>query len=170
MVGSPSRLSAISGGDLVRQVGDQLPRRRVERRERERQCIAQRELDVVVPRQPLAEVRLEAAVELHGVYEAHALSEVGGEDAESRADLEHDVVPLQVGEAAGDAEDVLVDQEVLAELAVGRDGELHGRPNAAVAFASITRSSSSGASPRASASTASVWITLAGSFGRPRTA
>src|SRR4029079_18249118 len=95
---------------------------------------------------------------------------VGVKEAAPRADLEHNVVPLQVGEAAGDAEDVLVDQEVLAELADGRDGALHGRPNAAVAFASIARSSASGASPRASASTASVWITLAGSFRRPRTA
>src|SRR5207253_6198742 len=68
------------------------------------------------------------------------------------------------------AEDVLVDEEVLAELAVRDDRKArHGRPKAAVAFESIHASSTRGSSPRTSASTVSVWTTFAGSFSRPRT-
>ena len=45
------------------------------------------------------------------------------------ADLEHDVAGLELGEAPDDAEDVLVDQEVLAERLLRDD--VHS-PNAAV--------------------------------------
>ena len=114
-------------------------------------------------------MRFEAAVELDGVDEAHTFGEIHGEDAEAGTDLEHDVFGAELREAAHDAEDVVVDQEVLAELAVGRDRKLHGRSKAAVAFASIARSSWSRSSPRASARVARVWRTFAGSFGRPRT-
>ena len=61
-------------------------------------------------------MRLERAVDLDGVDERDALGEVAGEDAEARPDLEHDVVRVELGEAADHAEDVLVDEEVLAEL------------------------------------------------------
>ena len=144
-------------------------RRRVERLEWEREGVPEDELDVFAAGQRIAQVRLEAAVELDGVDEAHTFGEIRGEDAEAGADLEHDVFGSELREAARDAEDVVVDQEVLAEIAVGRDGQLHGRPKAAVAFASIARSSSSRSSPRASARVARVWTTCAGSFRRPRT-
>ena len=112
------------------------------------------------------EVRLERAVELDRVDVRDALGEVAREGAEARADLEHDVVGLEIGEAADDAEDVLVDEEVLAEPLLRRDPH---SPNAAVALASIRRASSAASSPRASASAASVCTTLAGSLGLPRT-
>ena len=73
----------------------------------------------------------------------------------------------ELAQAADDAEDVLVDEEVLAERLLGRDG--HGSPKAAAALACVAAASSSNVSPRASASTWSVWTTFAGSFGRPRT-
>ena len=115
--------------------------------------------------QTLCERGLERAVELDCVDVRHALGEVRGEDAEAGTDLEHDVVRPELGEPADHAEDVLVGQEVLAEPLLGAD---HARPNAAVAFASSCAASAMGSSPRASASTATVWTTLAGSFGRPR--
>ena len=77
-------------------------------------------------REPLREVRLERAVELDGVDVRDPLGEVVGEDAEARADLEHDVVGVELGEAADDAEDVLVDEEVLAESPLRRDGSFTG--------------------------------------------
>src|SRR5918996_1181942 len=80
--------------------------------------------------------------------------------AETRPDLEHDVLLVELGEPARDAHDVLVDEEMLAELAPLAKGKAdHGRPNAAAAFASITRARTSGCSPRTSARTARVWTT-----------
>ncbi len=115
-------------------------------------------------------VRLERAVELDRVDPSDPLGEIVGEDAEPGTDLEHDVVCVELGEAADDAEDVLVDEEVLPELSVRRDRELHGSEKAAVAFASICAASSSASPPRAFASSAIVRATFAGSFGRPRRA
>ena len=48
-----------------------------------------------------------------------ALGQVPGQDAEAGADLEHDVVLLELREAPDHAEDVLVDQEVLADPLLG---------------------------------------------------
>ena len=53
-----------------------------------------------------------------------ALGEVLAQHAEAAADLEHDVLGRQLGGAADDVEDVRVDEEVLAELAVRPDAEL----------------------------------------------
>src|SRR5580765_4968547 len=94
-------------------------------------------------------------------------SDVCSSDLEPGPDLEHDVVAVELGEAADHAEDVLVDQEVLAELFLRPDA--HGRPNASVAFASICAPRASAYSPRASARAATVWTTYAGSFVFPRT-
>ncbi len=69
----------------------------------------------------VAEVRLERRVELDGVHARDALCEVAREDAESGADLEHDVARVERGEPFDHAEDVLVDEEVLAELLLRRD-------------------------------------------------
>ena len=74
---------------------------------------------------------------------------------------------LELGEPADHAEQVLVDQEVLAELLL-RGGPAHASPKAALALASSCAASSAASSPRASASAATVWTTFAGSFGRPR--
>ena len=99
-------------GDVVRQVRDELARRRVEVGEVERERVAELDADV----RQAGQVRLERAVDLDGVDERDALGEVAGEDAEARADLEDDVGGVELGEPADDAEDVLVDEEVLAEL------------------------------------------------------
>src|SRR5262249_38100116 len=74
---------------------------------------------------------------------------------------------LEIGEALDHAEDVLVGEEVLAELLLRDDRH---RPKAALAFVSIRAASSSASTPRTSASVASVWTTYAGSFVRPRSA
>ena len=78
------------------------------------------------------------------------------EHAEAAADLEHDVVGVELGGALDDAEDVRVDEEVLAEVALGAHaelaqaaqarlgGELAGhQPKSVAALASTRRSSSS---------------------------
>ena len=54
---------------------------------------------------------------------ADALGEVLGQHAEPAADLEHDVVGAQLRRAADHVEQVRVDQEVLAQLAVRADAE-----------------------------------------------
>jgi hypothetical protein len=136
--------------DVVRQVGDELVRRRLERGEVERERVAEVEPDVV----GLGQVRLERAVELDRVDEGDAAGEEAREDAEAGADLEDDVVRLERGEPLDHAQDVLVDEEVLAELLLRVD--VHASPNAASAFCSICVSSSAWSTPRISASVASV--------------
>src|SRR5438874_3186525 len=116
-----------------------------------------------VPRE-VAEVLLERPVELDRVHACDALGEVARQHSQPGADLEHDVVRRELGEASDHAEDVLVDQEVLAELLLRSD---HSAKHS-VAFASMRAASSPGSSPRVSASVRSVWTTLAGSFSRPR--
>ena len=111
---------------------------------------------------------LERAVDLDGVHQADALGEERGEDAHARPDLEHDVVGVQFREAADDAEQVLVDEEVLAEVALGVRKPAHERWKAARAFSAVCRPSTSASSPRAAASAATVCTMFAGSFGRPR--
>ena len=154
------------GGDVVGQVRDQLGGSWIERREVELKRVAPVQLDV----RPLGErreVRCERSVELDGVDVVGTIGEAVREDAEAGSDLQHDVVAAELGEAIDHAEDVLVGEEVLAELLLRADA--HGRRKAAVAFASMRATSSDGSSPRARASAATVWTTCAGSFGRPRT-
>ena len=63
-----------------------------------------------------------------------ALGEVAGEDAEPGTDLEHDVVSgSSIGEPPDDTQDVLVDEEVLAERLL-RAATLTAGRNAARAF------------------------------------
>ncbi len=110
---------------------------------------------------------LERGVELDRMDVGGARREVLREDAEPGADLEHDVVRVELGEPADHAEDVRIGEEVLAELLLRADA--HGSENARAAFASICASSPVCSSPRASASAASVCTTCAGSLRRPRT-
>ena len=70
-----------------------------------------------------------------------ALGETAREDAETRADLEHDVRRAEIAESLDHTEDVLVDEEVLAQRLLGRDG--HANPNAAAAFAWVWAASAS---------------------------
>src|SRR5207248_1147814 len=97
-------------------------------------------------------LRLERAVDLDGDDPGNVIGQVAREDAEAGPDLEHDVVGPQVGEPADHAEDVLVDQEVLAQLLLGGDAiGAHSSRKALVALASIRAASASVDSPRASA-------------------
>src|SRR5690242_7367771 len=97
----------------------------------------------------------------------HPRRQVAREHALPGADLEDDVVRRQLGQTADHLEDVRVAQEVLAVLLPGP--RAHGSEKHSAALRSICCSSSAGSSPRACASAASVWTTLAGSFGLPRT-
>ena len=115
-------------------------------------------------------MRLERTVELDGMDAVNALRQIVGQNSEAGADLEHDVVLLELREAPDHPEDVLVDEEVLAEVAIRFDRELHGSEKAAAAFAAICAPSSSGSARRIFASSWTVRTTFAGSFGRPRRA
>jgi hypothetical protein len=110
---------------------------------------------VRVRRERVLQRRHQRSVELDDVDVRGVLGEVLAEDAEAAADLEHDVVAAELRRALDDAEDVRVDEEVLAEIALGAHaelahaaqtrlgGELPGHhPNRVAALASTTRSSS----------------------------
>ena len=148
---------------VVRQVRDELAWSGIELGWVERECVAEVEVHALV----VWQVRLERAVDLDRVHEPDPLGQEAREDAEAGADLEHDVGRFEVREPLDHAQDVLVDQEVLAELLLRRDD--HGRQKQAAAFASILAAKSPGSSPRAAASAITVCTTWAGSFCRPRT-
>ena len=143
------------GRDVVRQVGDELLRRRLERAQIERERVAEVELHLLASGERLAEPRLERPVELDSVDVRDAVGEVDGQDAEPRADLEHDVGRVELGEPADYAEDVLVGEKVLSELPLRPRAQGEGvateSAKAAVAFASIRTASSAASSPRTSA-------------------
>ena len=96
----------------------------------------QRDVRVRVDR--VAQRRLQPAVELDDVDVRGALGEVLGEHAEAAADLEHDVVAAELGGARDHVEQVRVDQEVLAELAVRADPERLMRRRLGCAGRSLT--------------------------------
>ena len=123
--------------------------------------------DVRPSREPFQQLLLQGSVELHGNDIAHPVGEVDGQRTEAGADLEDDVLRRELGQTADHAQDVLVDEEVLAELALRED--VHGSEKTAAAFASICRVNSLASSPRIAASAATVWTTCAGSFVVPRT-
>src|SRR5262249_17860262 len=154
--------------DVVGNVGDELRWNGAERLDVEVERVAPGQRDVRMVAERPSEARLERAVEFDGMDELDAIGEEAGEDPEPRADLEYDVAGSQIAQTAHDAEDVLVDEEVLAERLLGCAA--HGRRSAAMAFASVPAARSSRVSPRASASVRSVCTTLAGSFRSPRTA
>src|SRR5215218_3690115 len=133
----------------------------------ERERVAPVQVDVVAGEE-VGEVGLERPVDLDGVDVPRSVGESPREHAEPGPDLQHDVVRTELGESLDHGEDVRVGEEVLAELLLG--AHAHGRRKAAAAFASIRAASASGWSPRASARTATVWRTFAGSLRQPRTA
>ncbi len=98
----------------------------------------------------------ERAVDLDGVDVRHALGEVARQHAEPGPDLEDDIIRLEGCESPDDLEDVLVDEEVLAEAFLRNDAH---RSSAADALASICAPSCSALSPLASARAARVWTT-----------
>src|SRR5207248_2634700 len=112
----------------------------------------------------------------------HPLCQVLGKHAQPPADLQHHVAGPELGRPADHAEEVRVDQEVLAQLPVRADVEpaqapeagLGGQlgrahhPSTSAALRSTTVSSSSYETPRYSATARAVCTTCAGSFSRPR--
>ena len=102
--------------DVVRQVRDELRRGGLERGEIEAERVAEHEIDVLATAKALGEMWLEPAVELDGVHARDSLGEVFGQNPQAGPDLEHDVFRIELREPADDAEDVVVDEEVLAEL------------------------------------------------------
>ncbi len=136
---------------VVGQVRNELGRRGLEIAGIERDRVDEADVDVGSLAEAVLQVRRQPPVELDGVDMSDPVGQVLGQCARARADFEHDVVGAELGEPADDAEDVLVDEEVLAELLLRRDRDAHGRPNARDAFASICVASSAGSSPRVSA-------------------
>ena len=97
--------------DVVGQVRDELVGRRLEARDVEPHRIApvhRRARDAL-------EARGQAPVDLDGVHVRDPLGEIAREDAEPGPDLEHDVARRELRQALDHAEDVVVDEEVLAE-------------------------------------------------------
>ena len=97
---------------------------------------------------------LERAIHLDHVQVGHPGRQVLGEHAEPAAHLQHHVAGVELRGAVDHTEQVVVDQEVLAELAIGAHVELaqapHARlarlahqPNTRAALASTARSSCS---------------------------
>ena len=99
----------------------------------------------------VGERRLERAIDLDDVEVRDARGHELRQDAETPSDLEHDVLRRQLGEVADDAQDVVVDQEVLPQLPVRTNGEpleaakacLSHHLNTRLALASTSASSSS---------------------------
>src|SRR6185503_1120787 len=88
------------------------------------QRVGEPQAHVVHAGKSLGERRFETPVDLDRVHKPRAAGQPAGEDAQSRPDLEHHVRRLQRQQGADQLEHVVVDQEVLAELPVGRDAEL----------------------------------------------
>src|SRR6266545_854953 len=154
-------------GDVVGQIGNELPWSGAELREVERERVAEAELDVAAAAQLFLEPGLQCQVDLDRMDARDSLGEVRGQHAEPGTDLEHDVVGAQLRETPDYAQNVGIDQKMLAELFVGSDPPQRGE-NAASALRSIWAPSSSGSSLRASARAATVYTTFAGSLGLPR--
>jgi hypothetical protein len=96
----------------------------VQRGEVELHRVGEVQRDVAVGVGGVAQRGLEGAVELDDVDVRHALSEVLRQHAEAAPDLQRHVAGLQARLALDDSEDVGVDQEVLAQVALGPDAEL----------------------------------------------
>ena len=105
--------------DSVGQVGHHLGRHGIERGEIERQRVAEVQRRVAMRRERVAQRGLQRAVDLDDVRVRGALREMLGQHAEPAADLQRDVLGRQLRRAFDDPQDVGVDQEVLAEVALG---------------------------------------------------
>ena len=104
--------------------------------------------------QRVPERGLERGVDLHHVEVPDTRGQVLREHSQPAAHLEHHVVRPELGGTLDHAEQVVVDQEVLAELTVGPDLELPQaaqarlarlahQPNTRAAFASTVLSNAS---------------------------
>src|SRR5262245_2036200 len=153
--------------DVVGQVRDELRRRRLERHVVEGDRVPEDEVDVRRPVERLLERLLERRIELDRMDLAHAVREVAGQHAGAGADLQDDVLRLELGEPVDHTKEVLVDEEVLPERLLRP--RPHGRRKAREAFSSVWAAKAAAATSRTSASAATVCTRFAGSLGRPRT-
>ena len=85
------RLGDERRGDVVREVGDELRRGRVEPADVDGHRVGEDDGDVRPVGERRAELVVERAIELDGVDVLHPVGEEGRQDAEARPDLEHDV-------------------------------------------------------------------------------
>ena len=170
-VGRPSRLSTTIGvatlyGRFATSLRSGRARRSRGRAPARPECTA----DVLVPGKGTGQARLERAIELDGVHVADAPGQVARQDTRAPDRSRARRRRIERGEAADHAEDVVVGEEVLAERLLR--GDAHGeRPEARTRWPrsqSIRPARRAASSPRASARTATVRRTFAGSFGEPR--
>ena len=119
--------------DVVRQVRNELVRRRLERGDVETERVAP--VDVGV--RDVREVRLEPPVDLDGVHVRDAFGEEARQHSESRADLQHNVVGPELGQALDHAQDVLVDEKVLAQVLARCDVRFPLRPGRSPCLGSV---------------------------------
>ena len=152
--------------DLVRQVRDELRRRRIQRVEVEGERVPEVQLHIGPALESFSKRLREGAVDLDRVHGCDPVGQVGRQHAEAWADLEDDVGRRESGEPPDHAEEVHVDEKMLAEVPLRNDG--HASENAVAAFASSLAESSATSTARSSASAATVCTTFAGSFGLPR--
>ncbi len=153
---------------MVGEVGHEGRGGRLEGRQLEAHRVAPVHAHVGVALERARERLLQPPVDLDCVHVRAALRQPGCERADARADLERDVLALQRGEPLDHAQQVVVDEEVLAELAIGPQAELrqacerdlarraHGSAKTRAAFASTWSPSSSASTPRSSATARSV--------------
>ena len=167
--GMPSRLSTTSGvATLYGQVRDELRRRAA--RARRGRARARRRSESTLSRPPSAsrELRLERAVELDRVDVRDPVGEVAGQDAEARARPRARRRP-PASSASRPMTPRMFSSTRKCWPSAFFGVDVHGSPKAAARVRVVCAASSSGSSPRASASAAIVWTTWAGSFRRPRT-
>ena len=87
------------------------------------------------PSQRVGERRLQAPVQLDGVHPGRRPRQGHGQHAQARADLQHHVGGAHGGLADREVDQVLVEQEVLAEVRVGPDAVRGQAPHHAEALA-----------------------------------
>jgi hypothetical protein len=154
--------------DVVRQVGDEGGRRRLEPVQGDAHGIAPVHRDVCPALERARQRRLQAAVDLDRVHVRTAAGQARSQSAHAGADLERNVLRLQPRQPLDHAEQVVVDEEMLSELLVRTQAELgqarerdlagraHGSAKTRAAFASTCAANSPAVTPRIAATARSV--------------
>jgi hypothetical protein len=91
------------------------------------------QVDVVERSDRVAQRGLERSIHLHDMDMADAGSEMLRQHTESATHLQYDIRVREIGGLGDQAQDVVVDKEVLAELAVRADAELAQPADASLA-------------------------------------
>ena len=106
------------GCDPVRQVGHHPRGSGRQRVELERDGVLHVQGHVGEPVDRVVQRGLEPAIDLDDMEMGHPRRQVLGQDSKSPSDLEHDVIGPELGRALDHSEQVGVDEEVLAEVAI----------------------------------------------------